>query len=71
MRTFLVTFQKVVSDGRGHDHHVLQRQVVVPASYEEAAAEAAKVLFCQAACIVDWRLRADTCEVVELTDLAA
>jgi len=71
MRTFLVTFHKLVSDGRGRDHRVLQRQVVVPASYEEAAAEAAKLLFCRAACIVDWRLRADTYEVVELTNLAA
>jgi hypothetical protein len=66
MRTFLVTFHKVVSDGRGRDHRALQRQAVVPASHGEAAAEAAKVLFCQAASIVDWRLRADTCEVIEL-----
>lgn len=70
MRTFLVTFHKTVSDGRGHDHRVLQQQAVVPASYGEAAADAAKALFCQAASIVDWRLRADTCEVVELADLA-
>lgn len=71
MRTFLVTFHKVVSDGRGHDRQVLQQQAVVPASYEEAAAEAAKALFCQAASIVDWRQRADTYEVVELAELAA
>ena len=66
MRTFLVTFHKVVPDGRGCDRRVLQQQTLVPASYGEAAAEAAKVLFCQAASIIDWRLRADTCEVVEL-----
>ena len=33
MRTFLVTFQKIVSDGRGHDRPVLQQQTVVPAGY--------------------------------------
>jgi hypothetical protein len=70
MRTFLVTFHKVVSDGRGHDQRVLQRRAVVSASYEEAAAEAAKVLFCRTACITDWRQRADTCEVVELVELS-
>lgn len=66
MRTFLVTFRKIVSDGRGYDRQVLQQQTIVPASYGEAAADAAKALFCQAASIVDWRLRADTCEVTEL-----
>ena len=66
MRTFLVTFHKIVSDGRGCDHRVLQQQTVVSASYGEAAADAAKTMFCQAASIVDWRLRADTCEVIEL-----
>lgn len=71
MPTFLVTFHKIVPDGRGYERRVLQQQAVVPASYGEAAADAAKALFCQAASIVDWRLRADTCEVTELTDLAA
>lgn len=66
MRTFVVAFYKIVPDGRGRDHRALQRQAVVAASHGDAAAEAAKVLFCQAASIVDWRLRADTCEVVEL-----
>ncbi|GJE15149.1 hypothetical protein [Methylobacterium longum] len=71
MRTFLVTFHKIVSDGRGYEHRVLQQQAVVPASYGEAAADAAKALFCKAASIVDWRQRADTCEVVELSELVA
>ena len=66
LRTFLVTFHKVVLDGRGRDRRVLQQQTVVPASFGEAAADAAKVLFCQTASIVDWRMRADTCEVTEL-----
>ena len=70
MRTFLVTFHKLVSDGRGYERRVLQQQAVVPASYGEAAADAAKALFCQAASIVDWRLRADTCKVVELAEAA-
>ncbi|WP_279593508.1 hypothetical protein [Methylobacterium sp. J-030] len=42
----------------------------MPANYGEAAADAAKTMFCQAASIVDWRLRADTCELVELAKLA-
>ena len=66
MRTFLVTFHKTVSDGRGYDRRVLQQQTVVPANYGEAAADAAKTMFCRAANIVDWRLRADTYEVTEL-----
>lgn len=70
MRTFLVTFHKVVSDGRGHDRRVLQHETVVHANHGEVAAEAAKPLFCRASGIVDWRLRADTCEVIELAELA-
>ena len=69
MRTFLVTFHKVVPDGRGCDRRVLQQQTVVPASFGEAAADAAKTMFCRSASIVDWRLRADTCEVIELAEL--
>ncbi|QGY03510.1 hypothetical protein MMSR116_17660 [Methylobacterium mesophilicum SR1.6/6] len=71
MRTFLVTFHRTVSDGRGHDRRIIQQQSIVPASYGEAAADAAKARFCQAASIVDWRQRADTCEVVELSGQAA
>lgn len=66
MRTFLVTFHKIVPDGRGRDRRVLQRQVVVSA----CSGEAAKTLFCEATGIVDWRLRADTCEFVGLSELA-
>ncbi|WP_244603184.1 MULTISPECIES: hypothetical protein [unclassified Methylobacterium] len=66
MRQYLVTFHKVVPDDSGHDHRALQRQTVVSARTEGAAACAAQALFCQAAGIVDWRMRADTCEVAEL-----
>ncbi|MGU3665115.1 hypothetical protein ACLBX9_13120 [Methylobacterium sp. A49B] len=45
MRTFLVTFHKAVSDGRGHDRRIIQQQSIVPASYGEAAADAAKGAF--------------------------
>ena len=71
MRTFLITFLKVVPDGQGHDKCVLQRKTVVSACYRKAATDAAKTSFCEAAGIADWRLRADTCEVVDLTDLGA
>ncbi|MDP4003351.1 hypothetical protein [Methylobacterium sp. NEAU K] len=71
MRNFLVTFLKIVADDSGHDHRVPQLQAVVSACSEDAAADAAKALFCEAAGIVDWRLRADTWDVVELTELVA
>lgn len=71
MRTFLVTFHKVVPDGRGHDRRVLQGQAVLRARSEVAAQYEAKAIFCRGAGIVDWRLRADTCEIAEVTELAA
>lgn len=66
MRRYLVTFHKLLPDGAGHDRCTLQRQVVVTAISDVTAVEAAKTMFCEAAGIVDWRLRADACEVTEL-----
>lgn len=66
MRQYFVTFHKVVPNDSGHDYRALQRQTVVSARTEVAAARAAKALFCRAARIVDWRVRADTCEVAEI-----
>ncbi|GJE74274.1 hypothetical protein [Methylorubrum suomiense] len=71
MREYLVTFHKTVPDDTGHDHCVLQRQAVVRARSDVAAAYAAKAMLCEADGVVDWRMRADTCEVVELTRNAA
>ena len=71
MLKYLVTFHKTVPDDTGHDHRVLQRQAVVTASSDVAAAFAAKAMFRKAAGVSDWRLRADTCEVVELAEQAA
>lgn len=71
MRQYLVTFHKTVPDDRGYDHRVAQRRVAVSANSEVAATYAAKAIFCQRSGIVDWRLRADSCEVVELRHLAA
>ncbi|WP_457104349.1 hypothetical protein [Methylobacterium sp. P5_C11] len=70
MRTFLVTFHKLVLDCRGHDHRAVQQQAVVSACSGEAAADTAKLLFCEAASIADWRMRADTFEVVRLAGAA-
>lgn len=67
MRQFIVTFHKVVQDDTGHDHRILQQQAIVSAHTEQSAACAAQALFCQSVGIIDWRLRADTCEVAELT----
>lgn len=66
MRDYLVTFHKVLSDSTGHDRYVLQRRTIVAAPSDVAAAYAAKAMFTRAAGIADWRMRADTCEVVEL-----
>jgi hypothetical protein len=71
LREYLVTFHKVVSDDTGHDRQVPQQQAVVSAPCPVSALTMAKALFCEAAGIVDWRLRADSCEVVALTDRAA
>lgn len=71
MREYLVTFHKTVPDDTGHDHRVLQRQAVVTARSDMAAIYAAKAMLCEADGVVDWRLRADTCEVRELGEHAA
>lgn len=66
MREYLVLFHTVVPDAAGFDRRILQRRTVVAARSEVAAAYAAKAMFSEAAGIADWRMRADTCEVVEL-----
>lgn len=71
MRKYLVTFHKVVLDGTGHDRRVLQRQAVVRSCSDVAARYEAKAMFCQSLRIADWRLQADTCEVVELIEMVA
>ena len=71
MRTYLVTFHKMVPDDSGHDHHALQRRIGVRARSEVSAEWQAKAMLCEQAHIVDWRLRADTCEVALVADLAA
>ncbi|MFC0369829.1 hypothetical protein [Methylobacterium isbiliense] len=71
MRNYLVTFSRIVLDGAGRDRHVVQRRAVIRSRSEVTAAWEAKALFCKAAGIADWRMRADTCEVAELADMAA
>lgn len=71
MREYLVTFHKTVPHDAGHDHRILQRQAVVTACSDAAAADVAKAMLCEADGVVDWRLRADTCVVSELSEHAA
>ncbi|MEA1832518.1 hypothetical protein U8607_10525 [Methylobacterium durans] len=71
MREFLVSFHKVVSDDTGHDHRVLQQSVLVRSDSDAAALGEAKAIFCRQRGIGDWSLRADTCDVAEIADLAA
>ncbi len=66
MRQYLVSFHKVVPDATGHDRRAVQERVLVTARSDVSAAFAAKAMFCEAAGIADWRMRADGCEVVEM-----
>ena len=71
MRQYLITFHKIVPDDTGHDHRVLQQQIVICAQSDVSAAWQAKAMLCEQARVADWRLRADTCEIVALAHLAA
>jgi hypothetical protein len=68
MRNFLVTFHKVMSDDTGHDHSVVQQRALVRARSDVSALYEAKALFCRRMGTVDWRLRADTCDITEIVD---
>lgn len=71
MHQYIVMFHKVITDGAGHDRRVLQHRTVVRANSEVGALYEAKALFREIANIADWRLRADTCEAVELARSSA
>lgn len=71
MLKYLVRFYKRVSDDTGHEHDVLQRQTLICARSEVSALYEAKARFCETLQIADWRLRADTCEILDVTGLAA
>ncbi|KQS81829.1 MULTISPECIES: hypothetical protein [Methylobacterium] len=66
MRLYRVTFYKTVADDTGHEHRVRQRAILVRAPSEVSAVWQAKALLCAGARVVDWRLRADSCEVAAL-----
>jgi hypothetical protein len=71
MRTYRVTFYNMVADDAGLEHRVRQRAIVVRANSDVSAEWQAKALLCERARVVDWRLRADSCEVAFLSDVAA
>ncbi|MBP1178871.1 hypothetical protein [Methylobacterium sp. PvR107] len=71
MRTYRVTFTMTVPDDTGHDHRAVQSAIVVRARSDVSAAWQAKAILCERAQVVDWRFRADRCEVAALTDVAA
>ncbi len=71
MREYLATFHKVVPDDLGHDRRVVQWQSVVSASCELSALALAQARFCEDAGLADWRLRADSCDVVVMACEAA
>jgi hypothetical protein len=71
MRTFLVTFNKLVCDDTGHERCVVQQRAIVRALSEVSAVWQAKAMFCEALAIVDWRMRADSCELTEMAGMPA
>ncbi|MHB2207041.1 hypothetical protein [Methylobacterium sp. CM6257] len=71
MRAYLVTFYKIVCDDAGHDHRVPQGKILIRAYSDVSAEWQAKALLCERACVIDWRLRADSCEVAVVADVAA
>lgn len=66
MREYLITFHRIVLHDADPNRRVLQRRARVRARSDVGAAWEAKAIFCRAFGISDWRLLADTCEVVEL-----
>lgn len=71
MRTYSVTFYTTAADETGHKHRVAQGTMVIRAYSDVSAEWQAKALLCERARIIDWRLRADSCETTALSDLAA
>ncbi|MGH1572856.1 hypothetical protein ACRAWG_21975 [Methylobacterium sp. P31] len=71
MRAYLVTFYKIVCDNAGRDHRVPQGKILIRAPSDVSAEWQAKALLCERARVVDWRLRADSCEVAIVRDAAA
>lgn len=71
MRIYRVTFYMTVPDDTGHDHRAVQSTILVRARSDVSAEWQAKALLCERARVIDWRLRADSCEVAPLTDVAA
>jgi hypothetical protein len=71
MHKYLVTFHKVVLDSCGYDHRIVQQRVIITARSDVSALYEAKARFCEAMRVVDWRLRADSCEIADLAFLAA
>ena len=71
MRTFAVAFHKVVSDDTGHDRRILQWRCLIRSSSEMFALAEAKAMLCERLGVADWQMRADSCEISEITNLAA
>ncbi|MGH1590996.1 hypothetical protein ACRBEV_24830 [Methylobacterium phyllosphaerae] len=71
MHAYRVTFYKTVADDAGHEYRVRQRTVLVRARSEVTAEWKAKALLCERAHVIDWRLRADSCEIEIVSEIAA
>jgi len=65
MHTYLVRFMKKVLGENGHEVEVCQRWIEVQAASEAEAIELAKVQFCEAQEISEWKSHADRIQVAE------
>jgi hypothetical protein len=63
MSRFVVRFMKDVLGQNGRQAEICQRSLEVDASNEGAAAELAKLKFCETEALCDWSLHADRIHV--------
>jgi len=62
---YIARFMKDVLGENGHETEICQRSIEIEAEHQAAAADAAKIKFCEAENIRDWFLRADRFHVAE------
>jgi hypothetical protein len=71
MRTYVVTFERVLASGAPRERRVIVRQVLVPASSAVAACWDAKAMLRDTMGVIDWRMVADACTAAALSEVVA
>jgi hypothetical protein len=67
MTRYVARFMKNVLGENGHEAEICQRSMEIEALSQEAAAELAKIRFCEGERLKDWSLHADRLQVSEAT----